>query len=57
MEVDETIACPFCGQSFALVIDTSAASQQFVTDCEICCRPFLVRVECEAGEVLSLSVE
>ena len=57
MEVTETISCPFCGQSFELAIDTSVASQRFVTDCEICCRPFNVTVECEIGEVLSIGIE
>ena len=39
-----------------LVLDTSLASQGFVTDCEVCCRPFEVVAECEPGEVLSVSV-
>ena len=56
MEVSETIMCPFCGASFELVVDTSAGSQQFTTDCEICCRPFEVIAECEPGEILSLDV-
>jgi len=56
MQVSESIRCPFCGQGFELVIDTSAASQHFTTDCEVCCRPFEVQVECEPGEVLSLNV-
>jgi hypothetical protein len=57
MEETEAIQCPFCGQTFDLAIDTSVASQRFVTDCEVCCRPFTVAVECEPGEVLSISVE
>src|ERR1051325_9815654 len=52
----ETIQCPFCGQSFELAVDTSVASQRFTTDCEVCCRPFEVVAECEAGEILSLDV-
>ena len=56
MEVSETIQCPYCGQRFDLVVDTSTASQRFTTDCEVCCRPFEVVVECEPGEVLSLDV-
>ena len=54
MEVTETIQCPFCGQPFDLIIDTSTPQQRFTTDCEICCRPFEVWAECEPGEVLSL---
>jgi hypothetical protein len=56
MEVPETIQCPFCGQAFEITIDTSTASQRFTTDCEVCCRPFEVTVECEPGEILSLDV-
>jgi len=56
MEIGESITCPYCWQSFEIVVDTSVASQRFVTDCEVCCRPFDVAVECEPGEVLSLDV-
>ena len=52
----EEIQCPFCGQRFELGIDTTVASQRFTTDCEVCCRPFEVVAECEAGEILSLDV-
>lgn len=54
MQVSEAIICPFCGQSFELTIDTSVPSQTFITDCEVCCRPFEVVAECEPGEILSL---
>jgi hypothetical protein len=56
MEVSGKIQCPFCGQAFELVVDTSIPSQQFTTDCEVCCRPFEVVAECEPGEILSLDV-
>lgn len=50
------VMCPFCGETFELGIDTSVESQRFTTDCEVCCRPMEVVVECEAGEVVDLSV-
>ena len=56
MEVTETIQCPYCGQRFDLVIDTSIPTQRFTTDCEVCCRPFEVMAECEPGEIISLDV-
>ena len=52
----EPVQCPYCGQEFELGIDTSVARQRFVTDCEVCCRPFEVVAESEAGEILSLDV-
>jgi hypothetical protein len=57
MEITEPIQCPFCGQSFDLVLDSSIPTQRFTTDCEICCRPFEVTAQCEPGEVLSIEVE
>ena len=54
MENSAEVLCPYCGQASTLTIDTSIASQQFTTDCEVCCRPFRVSVECEEGEILSI---
>ncbi len=56
MEIFETIQCPYCGQTFETVVDTSVDSQRFTTDCEVCCHPFEVIAECEPGKILSLEV-
>ena len=57
MEISTPIRCPFCGQKFEIVLDTSIASQRFTTDCEVCCHPFEVVAECEPGEIISVEVE
>jgi hypothetical protein len=57
METAESIQCPFCGQTFEILVDTSIPFQRFTTDCEVCCRPFEVTAECEPGEILSLEVQ
>src|ERR1051325_9060207 len=56
METSASIQCPYCGQRFELVIDTSVDSQRFGTDCEVCCRPFEGIVECAPGGILSLQI-
>ncbi len=56
MEEFADIQCPFCGQTFGVVIDTSVGQQCFTTDFEVCCRPFEVLAECEAGEIVSVDV-
>jgi len=56
VEESADVQCPYCGQSFGLVIDTSYPHQQFTTDCEVCCRPFEVIAECENGEIVSVNV-
>jgi hypothetical protein len=50
------IQCPFCGQSFGVPVDTTVRYQSFTTDCEVCCRPFEVRAECDGGELVSVDV-
>jgi hypothetical protein len=54
MQLSGTIECPYCGQDCEIAIESEVRSQQFTTDCQICCRPFLVKVECDPGEILSL---
>ena len=56
MEIFENIQCPYCGETFELVVDTSVESQRFTTDCEVCCHPFEVIAECEPGKILNLEV-
>jgi transposase-like protein len=56
VEDDAEVSCPYCGQNSTLLLDCSVATQRFTTDCEVCCRPFTVVAECEAGELVSVTV-
>jgi hypothetical protein len=56
MESSASVYCPFCGQKFELTVDTSTPKQTITVDCEICCRPIELWIECEPGEILSLDV-
>lgn len=39
------VSCPYCGESVDLIIDEGGgASQQYVEDCPVCCRPWEVEV-------------
>ncbi len=43
------IGCPYCGEKIPLLIDCSAGSQEYIEDCQVCCRPIrlLVRIGAE----------
>jgi hypothetical protein len=43
------VTCPYCGEVVEIAIE-SDVSGSFVQDCEVCCNPWLVRVEREAGD-------
>lgn len=38
--------CGACGEEVVIPVDPSAgASQQYVEDCPVCCRPNVIRIE------------
>jgi len=40
-----TASCPYCGAGADLTVDPgSGAVQEYVEDCAICCRPWMVRL-------------
>ena len=46
-----SVSCPYCGETFEALIDTSVERQEYIEDCEICCRPivFCVLVESDGS--------
>jgi hypothetical protein len=54
--VDEyEVECPYCGEPFAISIDTTQGSYATTEDCAVCCRPIAFQIECEPGEVHSVT--
>ncbi len=45
-----SVLCPYCGESVELLIDTTLPHQQYVEDCEVCCRPMVVTIDATADE-------
>ncbi len=39
MEDPITVQCPWCGEPFVTFFDSSAGSQTYTEDCQVCCRP------------------
>ena len=49
------IACPHCGETFTLEVDTSQSEQDLTEDCSICCRPIALTIRCRPGEIVEVS--
>lgn len=48
----ESIQCPYCGEVIDISIDASAGDQQYIEDCQVCCRPIDVVVGVDGdGEI------
>ena len=44
-----SIDCPYCGERIELDIDTSAGSQDYIEDCQVCCRPIQLHLTVTEG--------
>ena len=34
-----SVQCPYCGEMIDVMIDCSAPHQDYIEDCQVCCRP------------------
>ena len=39
--------CPYCGEPIELLVDCSVRKQNYIEDCQVCCKPITVRVICD----------
>lgn len=51
---EREVECPYCGEIFTALLDTSAGDQQYIEDCPVCCQPigFDLRVTDEGATVM-----
>jgi hypothetical protein len=49
------IQCPYCGEDITVVADGSNAGQDYIEDCEVCCRPITLALS--VSDTGDLSVE
>ena len=45
------ITCPYCGEPGSLEVDISAGSQEYIEDCQVCCRPMNILVDVNEDNV------
>lgn len=55
--VEREIGCPFCAEPITILIDTSAGSQDYIEDCQVCCRPMQIQLEVDDDDIASLRID
>jgi len=50
------IECPYCGERIVLLVDGSAGAQEYVEDCQVCCRPINLSVTVDEEGVPQVEV-
>ncbi len=57
-EEDYSFACPYCASIISIKVDLSGGSKQdFVYDCEVCCKPIAIHLEQDEDGILSFDAE
>ncbi len=54
---ERRLHCPFCGEPISIVVDTSAGSQSYIEDCQVCCQPMQIHVDVDNGELLGVMAD
>ena len=49
--------CPFCNADISVLIDSSIPQQNYIEDCEVCCRPLEINLTIENGELMSFDIQ
>ena len=37
--IETSIGCPYCGEVIEVLIDSTDVEEQYIEDCQVCCRP------------------
>ena len=55
--VERKIECPFCAESITILLDASEGAQEYIEDCQVCCRPIQIDMQTDDGVITSLTVD
>lgn len=42
---EQKLNCPYCGELISALIDCSVEHQEYIEDCQVCCRPITFKIE------------
>ena len=51
------IDCPYCGQTINILIDCSVSEQDYIEDCQVCCRPISMDIHIDNDGYPSVTVK
>jgi transposase-like protein len=58
LETEAEVNCPHCGETLTIALDPAGGrSQDYVEDCEVCCRPWRVKLWYDASGAAEVQVQ
>ncbi|MCW8929238.1 MAG: CPXCG motif-containing cysteine-rich protein [Gammaproteobacteria bacterium] len=52
---EHIISCPYCGENINVLIDCTYDTQEYIEDCQVCCRPITFQVQ-HTGHSIQVNV-
>ena len=50
------IICHYCGEDIEVLIDCSVEEQEYIEDCQVCCRPIIFAVSITENDTIRVEV-
>jgi hypothetical protein len=54
--VETSITCPYCGEANSVLIEPLEEEQEYIEDCQVCCRPMVFHISPQADGSTVVSV-
>lgn len=52
---ESKVNCPYCGELISVLLDPEEIGQQYIEDCQVCCRPITLIVSSNMENQLTVS--
>ncbi|RVU84432.1 CPXCG motif-containing cysteine-rich protein [Leucothrix sargassi] len=54
---EATVSCPYCGEGLEVLLDPEDVGQEYIEDCQVCCRPITFMLFDNGDESLQVVVQ
>lgn len=54
--IEQVVSCPYCGEPLEVLIDPQDAGEEYIEDCQICCKPIVFNVDVDSMGNVSVMV-
>jgi hypothetical protein len=53
---EHSVSCPYCGESIDILVDQQEAGQEYIEDCQVCCKPIIFNLVVDSMGNLTVHV-
>lgn len=53
---EHIVSCPYCGEAIEVLIDHQDVGDQYIEDCQVCCRPIIFTIALDSMGNVSVNV-